>query len=59
VSERERERERERKMVCATCLYTYVCVKERPTYIVYVCAGGDIREERGRISFTPDIDRDG
>jgi hypothetical protein len=40
--------EREREMVCPTCLYTYVSVKERHEYIVYVCGGGDIREERGR-----------
>ena len=36
----------EREMVCPPCFYTYVYVKERPEYIVYVCGGGDIREER-------------
>ena len=38
----------EMEMLCPTCLYKYVSVKERPEYIVYVCGGGDIREERGR-----------
>ena len=34
--------------MCPTCLYTYFSVEERPEYIVYVCGGADIPEERVR-----------